>query len=134
MTYLDAFLAMTDRSICWPWPGMWDVWGYGRVGVNGHQRGAHRAVYELMVGPVPDGLELDHLCRFRACVNPDHLEPVTHAENVRRIHVRQTHCLYGHEFNEVNTRYRGNARRCRVCERRRSADYKVRRLAKANSV
>lgn len=68
---------------CWIWIAGKNV-GYGQYFAWGRMWGAHRFVYTLLVGPVPDGLELDHLCRVRACVNPDHLEPVTHEENVRR--------------------------------------------------
>lgn len=69
---------------CWLWIGRRDRYGYGKFRVDGVERTAHRVVYEHLVGPVPDDLELDHLCRIRLCVNPAHLEPVTHLENTRR--------------------------------------------------
>ena len=75
-------------EVCWEWPGRRNVNGYGMVWrrIDGTRRktGAHRFAYEVLVGPIPDGLVLDHLCRVRSCVNPGHLEPVTNAENVRR--------------------------------------------------
>jgi HNH endonuclease len=108
---------------CWLWTGPLDDNGYGRHGAPL----AHRVIYELKIGPVPDGTELDHLCRNPRCVNPEHLEPVTHAENVRRGIAGQVNgarqsalqiCKRGHEFNEENTGvdYRGH-RFCRKCVR-----------------
>lgn len=69
---------------CWLWTGCCWPSGYGRITRNGRRHVAHRYIYEMLVAKVPDGLELDHLCRNRGCVNPEHLEPVTHQENMRR--------------------------------------------------
>lgn len=113
---------------CWNWTG-YLVDGYGQIhesrekGKRRRGRGAHRVVYELLVGPIPVGMELDHLCRNTKCVNPTHLEPVSHAENIRWSdnpagrNSRKTHCVNGHEFTEANTyRIHGN-RFCRICRR-----------------
>jgi hypothetical protein len=109
---------------CWLWTGYSDAKGYGRLNFNGRPQKAHRAVYEALVGPIPDGLQLDHLCRVRGCVNPAHLEPVTLAENVRRglvgsINRQKTHCPRGHEYT-VETTYTSSAgkRHCKVCANR----------------
>jgi hypothetical protein len=75
---------------CWIWTGTTDRHGYGRVRPDGRSTGAHRWSYEATVGPIPEGLELDHLCNNPPCVNPAHLEPVTHAENMRRMRERST--------------------------------------------
>lgn len=107
---------------CWIWVGGRRSNGYAdfSVGAHGHVR-AHRWSYERWVGPIPDGLEIDHLCRVRACVNPDHLEPVTGAENNRRAPGCQpkARCKNGHPFDEENTYIRKdrNKRECRACRR-----------------
>lgn len=87
--FAAAVDSMDDPDACWLWTGALDKCGYGKFAMEGFAS-AHRAAYILFVGPIPDGLEIDHLCRVRACVNPRHLEPVTHLENVRRgRHVRR---------------------------------------------
>jgi hypothetical protein len=108
---------------CWNWTGD-KVFGYGRMNIKRKTVRAHRFGYELLVGPIPDGLVIDHLCRNRACVNPAHLEPVTNRVNVLRgvgfpaVNAVKTHCRYGHEFTANNTVIRSNGdRRCRICRR-----------------
>lgn len=131
----QRFWAKVDRrnpDECWEWTGAKNLGGYGsiHVGPRGSARlAAHRLAYELLIGPIPDGLCLDHLCRNRACVNPAHLEPVTNRENILRgtgataRHARQTHCKRGHPFDEANTAWehpsvRAQPRRaCRICRR-----------------
>lgn len=113
---------------CWRWSGAGSN-GYSTFTVEGIAKGAHRAVYELLVGPIPDGMQIDHLCGVRRCVNPDHLEPVTARENTRRalkslatINAAKTHCVHGHEFTPSNTYVppkRPNRRYCRECNRLR---------------
>lgn len=91
--------------------------GYGNMARNGTQIRSHRAAYEHFVGPIPEGMEVDHLCRHRQCCNPDHLEVVTHAENMARGRwATATHCIHGHEFDEENTyRTAEGKRSCRKC-------------------
>lgn len=122
-------LYVPDDNGCWIWRGSMDSRGYGRVaaGRRGHHFIAHRWVYEQHRGPIPDGLELDHLCRVKRCVNPDHLEPVTHRENMRRgagwagENARKTHCKRGHEFTPENIYWNsGGTRSCQKCIRIRS--------------
>lgn len=103
---------------CSVWTAARNPAGYGRFG----QLLAHRFAHELLVGPIPAGLEPDHLCRVPACLKvwadedgPAHIELVTHAENMRRGLALRTHCPQGHPYDEANTRYWRGQRRCRAC-------------------
>jgi hypothetical protein len=104
---------------CWMWTST--VAGrYGQIRYKGRQYPAHRFMYEMMIGPIPDGLQLDHLCRNNLCVRPDHLEPVTCRENLRRgenSNRRKTHCPQGHEYTLENTEMNQHSRRCKECRR-----------------
>jgi hypothetical protein len=105
---------MTDG--CWLWTAMLSDDGYGRIAVRRRQRYAHRVAYEQMVGPIPEGMELDHLCRNRRCVRPDHLEPVTHLENIRRAQTGR--CRRGHPLAGANLYVDPKGRRvCKQCRR-----------------
>lgn len=132
-----AIKVRVEQSGCWQWLGNCHPdTRYGRFWLDRHtDRLAHRLAYEWTVGPVPDGLVLDHLCRNRSCVNPIHLEPVTNVENVMRgesfgaVNARKTHCLNGHEFTPLNTRvthqFANPGRSCRTCERDRKRKYRL---------
>jgi len=111
---------------CWEWTGRLNPKGYGQVGIRGTQRYVHRLVWEVLVGSIPEGLEIDHLCRVRCCCNPDHLEPVTHTENLRRGigngRVRKTHCPRGHPYLGDNLYVQSDGkRRCRACRSEEAA-------------
>lgn len=116
---LMAKVQINEASGCWEWIAGMKGDGYGAFG----KTRSHRAAYELLKGPVPEGLELDHTCRNRKCCNPVHLEPVTHRVNVLRgegiaaKRAKQTHCVNGHEFNEPNTYLYGIYRFCKTCRR-----------------
>lgn len=120
---LDRLMARVDmvESGCWEWLGSLNPGGYGQMYLYGKTIGAHRASFILHRGEIPKGLDLDHLCRNRKCVNPDHLDPVTRSENLRRGDTgkwsrAKTRCDQGHAYDDENTYidprgYRG----CRIC-------------------
>ena len=127
MTRFPDEKILKTSSGCWMWTGLTQG-GYGKW--NG--RHAHRIVYELLVGEIPPGLELDHLCRVAGCVNPEHLEPVTGEENRRRKYASITTCKNGHAFDEANTYYRlAGGRDCRRCMADRARKYQQRRRSAA---
>lgn len=102
-------------STCWNWKASGSPIGYGQFRYAGRLEGAHRVAYELLRGPIPAGLEIDHLCRNRACVRPDHLETVTHQVNVARRVTHKIACKNGHPFTKANTRRNARGRACREC-------------------
>lgn len=122
---IKRFWSKVDKTgTCWLWTACLNSAGYGQFWVKDRIVYAHRIAYELLVGPIPVGLELDHLCRSPACVNPAHLEPVTHKENIQRGHVQnngahnknKTHCPEGHPYSKKNTYVMKNGgRMCRAC-------------------
>lgn len=119
---------MEPNTGCWLWAAGTDTCGYGkfRRSSDGRKRMAHRVSYEALVGPIPSGLELDHLCRTPACVNPEHVEPVTHAENMRRglSGELKKQCPRGHVYDEANTFLKTNGgRACRECSRAWDREY-----------
>ena len=121
-----------DPRSCWRWTGSTARGGYAKLRVGRNLRYAHRVAYELVVGSIPSGMELDHLCRVHDCINPLHLEPVTHRENGIRgngwsgTNSRKTHCLNNHLFDDLNTYWVRGHRQCRACNRLAVARYKVR--------
>ena len=132
MTKLDrATLARMRRQIvvsesrCWLWTGRKMPNGYGKFRVPGEakERAVHRILYEHYVGPIPDGQQLDHLCRVRSCCNPPHFEPVTPAENTLRQehhHRGKDTCPKGHPYTPENTRRdKRGSRHCKTCDRER---------------
>lgn len=115
----SRFVRVDFETNCWIWIGGHNGRGYGRLNFprSSSPRGAyaHRVFYETLVGAIPAGMQLDHLCRTRSCVNPDHLEPVTGAENMRRAALLRTRCPAGHPYDERNTYRSTSGRKCRSC-------------------
>lgn len=116
--YLAKILPVTESG-CWLWTGTVNPRGYGRIKLDGGSIAAHRFIYAHMRREIPEGRQLDHLCRVRCCVNPDHLEVVDQRTNVLRgigltaQNARKTHCKRGHLLGQ-DTDTRGQ-RRCRIC-------------------
>ena len=132
--YFDRFgeppFTVNNSSGCWLWSRGTNGVGYGVAVVNSKQELAHRVVFEIYKGKIADGLTLDHLCRVPLCVNPDHLEAVTHRENVLRgkavtaLNAKKKYCKHGHELREENVYRSGtNKRRCKLCTSRLAKIY-----------
>jgi len=123
------FWAKVDKSSpdgCWLWTGSRPGRGYGHFGVDGRIVRAHRWAYEAIIGPIPSGMEIDHLCRVRHCVNPEHLQPVAHSVNYLRgmhpsaITFREDVCRKGHPLTPDNVYCpprQPHTRECRICKR-----------------
>ena len=130
---LNRNVELSDTG-CWEYKGtLHKITGYGIAHINRMQTTAHRLLYKVMVGDVSEDLHLDHLCRNRSCVNPEHLEPVTFSQNISRspialsvINRNRTHCINGHLLSADNIYSppsRPNKRVCRTCSRRRTKEF-----------
>lgn len=125
---------------CWLWAGTINNRGYGDISmkIDGvwRIRRAHRVVYEALVGEIPEGLVIDHVCREKACVNPDHLEAVTEKENILRgigstsVNARKTECIRGHKYTPENTRMNRGSRNCKTCIKHFAYEKYAKKLAK----
>lgn len=138
----DRFWSKVERTTggCWDWLGSLRPNGYGYIRFSGDTFVAHRLSFELTGHSIPSGAVIDHLCRNRRCVNPDHLEPVENRENVLRgvgptaVNSKKTHCSRGHRFTRENTylwasRDGSQHRQCRECQRQMGRERRARRSA-----
>lgn len=128
-------LTITDLNGCWVWQGTCRSNQYGVTVYKGVQTTTHRVMYQIVHGLLGSDMEIDHLCNNRKCINPDHLEAVSHAENMERARQKRTTCRNGHEWNDKNTyvtqvkRKQGGYRMqryCRVCRAKHQRDMRVR--------
>lgn len=143
MTLRDRLLAkiIVQPDGCWVWRGAAQPTGYGQLWNGKRPEQAHRLSYKMFCGPVPDGVEVDHVCRVRDCVNPKHLRLLPHRDNVLAgntgpaRNAAKTHCDYGHELSGRNLRFAVNgSRQCRACDRRRAQEAKNRSRRRAPRV
>jgi hypothetical protein len=136
--YLRLVSRLLDPGECWEWAGSRNKDGYGKFSVRDAFAQPHRVAYEMFIGPIPDGLEIDHTCNNPPCCNPHHLKATTRLENWERsgnftaANARKTHCKNGHVFDEANTRVRvgrnGRQQRiCRACDRDKAARHRLRK-------
>ena len=134
----DRFWPKVEKTDdCWDWVAGKAKEGYGAFRVGSSMKPAHRVSYELLIGPIPENMTLDHLCRNRACVNPEHLEPVTREENVRRAQIgvpgtRKEKCNQGHLLSGDNLYSKNGRRNCRACQRDRQRRYRDKNQAQAS--
>lgn len=129
-------IRINEETGCWEWTASCQPTGYGQINDRGVMHYAHRLSYQIHKGPIPKGLTVDHLCFVRKCVNPDHLEAVTNAENISRAGAAITHCSHGHEYTKENTYINptNGYRQCRSCKpqndkrfRKRHPNYSMQR-------
>ena len=131
-TIVRFWIKVQKVNSCWEWTDFTHSDGYGKFRLNGKFVMAHRFSYEFLKEKIPEGLTLDHLCRNRKCVNPNHLETVTIKENLMRgfgacaVNARKTHCIHGHEFTPKNTYFDKIGRHCRMCIKDKTRRYRLR--------
>ncbi len=143
MTFMSQLMKISVYAAdgeCWLWESGIDHEGYARMFVDGKTRRVHRLSYEALIGPIPPGLVIDHICRVRNCVNPAHLRAVTNRENIlcgaglSAQNATKTHCAQGHEFTAENTYLSPyNKRRCLACAREWEKKYKQKKSSKARA-
>ncbi len=128
----NRFVMPVTESGCFLWVGFVNPDGYGLIQVDGSARGAHRVAYELGKGSIPQGMQIDHLCRVRCCVNPDHLEAVTgkvntlRGQSIQALNAIKTRCSHGHLLEGQNLRLRPNgSRACKMCCRDATRRYRT---------